>query len=243
VAAAKKSGKRVFPFQNSRYSQGFRKIQEILASGKLGKLIQARIVFSGYGRRWDWQCTQRCGGGNLNNTGPHPVDQAVMLFGEGVPRVFSKLVSENPFGDADNFAAVSLYGEGKPLVEVSVSSFMAYPCGDMYNLSCEFGGLTGGSTSLKWRYFDPKKAPSHEPMAGWSDKRTYNSEQLPWVEESWTLTPVMEAFAQMSQGAYDEVYGCLVKGVEPVVTLEQVRRQVGVLEECHRQNPLPRKFE
>jgi predicted dehydrogenase len=242
VAAAKKSGRRVFPFQNSRYSPGFCKIQEVLASGKLGRLIQARIHYSNHGRRWDWQCTQRCGGGNLNNTGPHPVDQAVMLFGEKTPQVFSKLMSVNPWGDADNFAAVTLHGPDSPLVEVSVSSFMAYPCGDTYNLSCEYGGLTGNSTSLKWRYFDPAKAPTHEPMPGWSDKRSYNHEKLEWVEETWVTAPVLEAFQQMSQGFYDEVYGCLVNGIEPRVTLEQVRRQVGVIEECHRQNPLPVKF-
>jgi predicted dehydrogenase len=242
VAAAKKSGRRVFPFQNSRYSPGFCKIQEVLASGKLGRLIHARIHFSGFARRWDWQCTQRCGGGNLNNTGPHPLDQAVMLFGEQTPQVFSKLICDNPFGDADNFAAVSLHGPDAPLVEVSVSSFMVYPYGDTYNLSCAHGGLTGTSTNLKWKYFDPATAPTHEPMKGWSDKRSYNREQLAWVEESWTLAPVEESFQQMSRAVYDEVYECLARGIEPRVTLEQVRRQVGVLEECHRQNPLPLKF-
>ena len=39
--------------------------------------------WSGFGRRWDWQTLQSECGGNLFNTGPHPVDQAVVLFGEG----------------------------------------------------------------------------------------------------------------------------------------------------------------
>ena len=93
----------------------------------------------------------------------------MVLFGERTPQVFSKLVCDNPFGDADNFASVSLYGENAPLVEVVVSSFMTYPFGETYNLSCAYGGLTGNSTSLKWKYFDPAKAPAHEPMPGWSD--------------------------------------------------------------------------
>ena len=62
------------------------------------------------------------------------------------------------------------------------------------------------------------------------------------MEESWTLTPVLEAFQQMSQAVYNELYAALVHGAEPAVKLEQVRRQVGVLEECHRQNPLPVKY-
>jgi predicted dehydrogenase len=242
AAAAKKNDRKLFAFQNSRFQPGFRKMKEVLDSGKLGRLVHARIQASGFGRRWDWQTTQSRAGGNINNTGPHPLDHAVMLFGDRTPQVFAKLASENPYGDADNFAAVSLYGENAPLVEVIVSSFQAYPAGETFNLACTCGGLTGGNSTLKWKYFDPEKAPAHSPMHGWSDKRSYNGEQLPWVEESWTLTPVLENFQQMSRDLYNNLYDVLVRGAEPIVKLEQVRRQVGVLEQVHSQNPLPKKF-
>ena len=55
VATAEACGKKLLPYQNSRFQPAFQKIQEVLASGCLGKIIHARISFSGFARRWDWQ--------------------------------------------------------------------------------------------------------------------------------------------------------------------------------------------
>ena len=212
VSAANKAGRKLFAFQNSRYRPGFRKMQEVLASGVLGKLLHARISFSGFGRRWDWQASQRYSGGNINNTGPHPLDQAIVLFGERSPKVFAHLACDNEFGDADNLASISLYGEGAPLVEVVVSSFMAYPQGDTYNISCSKGGMTGTPTSMKWRYYDSAVAPAHTPMTGWSDNRKYCGESLSWIEQSWSYTAGLAEFDAMSRDLYNNVYEVLVRG-------------------------------
>lgn len=242
IDAAKKNDRRLMFFQNSRFNPAFVKLREVLDSGKLGKLIHARISYSGFARRWDWQASQQHWGGNLNNTGPHPLDMAVVLFGDRTPSVFAKLISSNPFGDADNFATISLHGADSPLVEVLVSSFLAYPQGDQFNLSCTRGGLAGNTSQLRWKYFEPDAAPQRKSMAHeWSEQRTYNSEKLPWVEESWSDTSGDELFHQLSRGIYDNVYDVLVNGAEPVVTQDQVRRQIAVLEECHRQNPLKKQ--
>jgi hypothetical protein len=45
----------------------------------------------------------------------------------------------------------------------------------------------------------------------------------------------------MSKGLYGNLYDVLIHGSEPTVTLDQVRRQIAVLEECHRANTLPRR--
>ena len=50
----------------------------------------------------------------------------------------------------------------------------------------------------------------------------------------------MGAFQELSKAFYDNVYDVIVNGAKPVVTVDEVRRQVAVMEECHRQNPLPR---
>ncbi len=243
VDTAKHHERHLLAFQNSRFQPAFQKIIAVLASGKLGTLVHARIKYSGFARRWDWQASQRHAGGNLNNTAPHPLDQAIVLFGDRTPQVFSRLTCHNPFGDAEDFAAVSLYGENAPLIEVIVSSFMAYPQGEIYNLSCTRGGLTGDFQNLKWRYFDPAKAPTHKPASGWSDQRAYNGESLPWVEESWANNSTADNFQQISQGIYDDAYNVLVRGTSSQVKLEQVRRQIAVIQQCHEQNPLPMRYE
>jgi predicted dehydrogenase len=240
VAAARKYRRVLLPFQNSRFSPVFQKVQEVIASGKLGEIVFIRMSLGGFGRRWDWQTCQAYWGGNLLNTGPHPMDQAIALFGDRMPNVSSKLVSINPYGDADNFDLVVLSGKGAPTIEITINSFLAYPQGDQYNVSGTLGGLTGGDSGLKWKFFDPKKAPKHPRFNGsWSVKRQYCSEQLPWVEEQWKpeATP---SFDLASRGFYDNAYDILVNGGQRVITLDQVRRQLAVMEECHRQNPLPR---
>jgi scyllo-inositol 2-dehydrogenase (NADP+) len=240
VEAARQNRRRFFPFQNSRFYPYFIKMREVIASGKLGKIVFIRSNWSSFGRRWDWQAIQEYHGGNLLNTGPHPMDHAVMLFGEKAPKVFARLASENPFGDADNFANVILHGPGAPTIEVVVSSFQAYPQGDQYNVSGTCGGLAGGASGLKWKYFDPKKAPKHKFRGTWSDKRSYCREDLPWVEETWTppADPV-GGFQVLSRGFYNNVYDVLERGADPIITHAQVRRQIAIMEEAHRQNPLP----
>lgn len=237
VATAEAHGKKLLPFQNSRFQPAFQKIQAVLASGCLGRLIHARINFSNFGRRWDWQTRRDMWGGNLLNTGPHPVDQAVVLFGEETPKVFARLVSDNPFGDAENYASVTLWGEHAPTIEVAVSSFQAYPQGEMYNLGCTCGGLTGGVSELKWKFFDPAHAPHRAPKGTWSDERAYCGEKLDWFEESWKLNVQSDNFNLISHGFYRNAYAILLHDAPRIITLEQVRRQVAVMEEAHRQNP------
>lgn len=236
VAAAKGSGKLCLPYQNSRFQPAFQKIQEVLASGRLGELVHARICFNGWSRRWDWQTRRDMGGGNLLNTGPHPLDQAIVLFGEDMPQVFARLVSKNPFGDAENFASVTLWGKGKPTIDVVTSSFAAYPQGEMYNLGCTRGGLSGSLTELKWKYYNVDKAPDHphSSTVTHSEERRFCHEDLEWTEETWKFETKR---AVITNGFYDDAYGIIVNGAPRVITLEQVRRQVAVLEEAHRQNP------
>jgi predicted dehydrogenase len=240
VAAARRNRRTLLPFQNSRFMPAFRKIQEVIASGKLGRIVHIRLSYSGFARRWDWQTCQELWGGNLLNTGPHPMDHAVVLFGERRPKVSAKLLSDNPYGDAENFALVTLTGKDAPTIEVAVSSFLAYPQGDTFSVNGTLGGLAGGASALRWKYFDPAKAPSHPKFHGqWSDKRQYCHEELPWIEEQWQNDP-SDVFAQTSPAYYGNVYDILVNGAPRVITLEQVRRQMAVMEEAHRQNPMPR---
>ncbi len=243
--AAEKAGRMFLPFQNSRFYPYFRKICEVVSSGRLGKIICIRSNWSQYGRRWDWQTRQDQCAGNLFNTGPHPVDQAIVLFGDGMPQVFCRMASYHfDFGgDADNFCALTLYGEDAPTIEIQISSFQAYAQGDQYNIQGTLGGLAGGPSGLRWKYFDPARAPKHTLWRPWSDGRRYCSETLRWQEETWSFPDTgsnADGFAELCAAVYDNVYDVLVNGAPRIITLDQVRRQIYVMEEAHRQNPLPR---
>ena len=81
LAAAEKSGKSFYVFQQYRFSPAFRKIREIISSGILGRIVQISRNYDGFARRWDWQTVHAWTAGSLLNTGPHPVDHALTLMG------------------------------------------------------------------------------------------------------------------------------------------------------------------
>ncbi|MCH9000340.1 MAG: hypothetical protein IID48_19040 [Proteobacteria bacterium] len=151
------------------------------------------------------------------------------------------MACENPFeGDAENHVTVTLYDPERiaPQIDIDISSLISFPHPDAYSISGTHGGMTGGTKSLKWRYFDPDTAPKHD-MWLWSIDRSYVKEDLDWIEESWSSDDEPEGLRAGPERFYDNVFDVLRNGAAPLITPEQSRKQVAVMEECHRQNPLP----
>ena len=240
IAKSKKTGKLFAIFQQSRFAPYFQQVRKIIGSGVLGRIVMIKIAFNGFGRRWDWQTIQEYNGGNLLNTGPHPLDQALQLFGTDVmPDITCVMDRANTFGDAEDFVKLILRGEGRPTIDLEISSCCAYPL-HTYQVYGTNGGLKGNMSHLEWKYFKPKEAPKQrlirEPAAA---GRAYCSEKLKWYEKSWDV-PASQAnmFEYMAKGFYSNLYDALTKGAALVIAPEQVRQQIAVIEECHRQNPL-----
>ncbi len=252
TSAAKKAGLLLAPFQNNRLQPFFDKILEVVNSGVLGEIIYVRSNWSHFCRRWDWQTFQKNMGGTLFNTGPHAIDQALMLFPSGVkPRVFCRMACNNRLGgDAEDFCALTIYGPGAPTIEINISQYLAYPSEERYVISGTLGGLSGGETELRWKYYDPRKAPRQKLWKKWSVNRRYPREILPWVEKTWKFNPdeakksvgyTMQSFPIGPERFYNNVYNVLLGREKPLITLPQVRRQIAIHEEAHRQNKLARK--
>eukprot|EP01048_Picozoa_sp_COSAG05_P000388 COSAG05_NODE_10_length_39559_cov_64.255423_22_plen_400_part_00 len=265
LAAEEASGKIFFPFQQNRLQPFFEKMQEVIASGVLGEIVHIKSSWSGFQRRWDWQTRQDLWGGSLLNTGPHAVDQALCLFGwENTPSVFCRMDSRNPFeGDAENHCTVCLYDPERkaPQIDIDISSFMPGNRGgdtgpaDTYVVSGTYGHMWAGARQVRWKYFDPTAAPAHD-MWLWSggldapENRVYPSEKLEFSEESWDVEEIklkgavgytLESLQDGQVRFYNNVHAVLMQGAERLIQPWQSRKQVVVMEECHRQNPLPRK--
>jgi len=246
IAAAEKNKRMIAVFQQSRFAPYYEQVKRVLDSGVLGRLVQVSIEFNGYARRWDWQCCQDFYGGNLLNTGPHPVDQAldILNFHEDMPNVMCKMDRVNTFGDAEDYVKLILTAPDRPLIDVEICSCDAYPS-FTYNIMGSTGGLAGGMNEIKWRYFKPEEAPEQHiirtPLCDENDYPKYCSEQLKWYEEEWTAENT-GTFTTAVDKLYQTVYNHLVDGVPLVATPQQVRQQIAVMEECHNQNPLSKMF-
>jgi len=79
--AAERHGRLVTAFQNRRWDADFRTLRQLLASGRLGEVVQFESHFD----RWRptaaavWKEARE--GGSWLDLGPHLVDQALVLFG------------------------------------------------------------------------------------------------------------------------------------------------------------------
>lgn len=246
IDVAKANKRLLAVFQNSRFAAYYMKVKEILDSKVLGDIIQVSINFSGFERRWDWQTLQSYNAGNLYNTGPHPLDQALQIFGEGMPEVKAFMRRINTFGDAEDYAKVILYGENKPIIDLEVTSCQGYKP-YVYNIQGSRGALTGTMTKIEWKYFITEECEEQKLQISFdkpgTDSPAYCKEQIKWHEQVWDGdNEVYGTFGGMTRRYYEMLYNHMVNGGELTVTPEQVITQIAIIDEAHRQNPLSKKY-
>lgn len=229
IDVARKAGRGLTVFQNRRYAPDFLKVKEVIGSGKLGRIVLIKICSHSFGRRWDWQTLRRLGGGELNNNATHLIDQALQLLGSEEPEVmFCDLQRTLTLGDAEDHVKIVLSASDSPVVDIELTRACAYPQ-DWWLVMGTQGGLTGGSTSLRWKYFNPEDLPARNVDTEPTPDRSYNWEEIPWKEETWILTE-----GQMSGEVafYEELFRALRKGAPLGVTPESVRKVMWVIERC-----------
>lgn len=234
IAAVEKSDKKLTIFQNQRYAKDFLAIQRVIASGVLGRIVEIKIAYHSMTRRGDWQSLKKNDGGQLNNTMPHPLDQALVLFGDSMPEVFCLRDVTLTLGDADDFNKLILYGKDAPCIEIEVSPACPFPQ-QKWTIMGTRGGLTGNATSLNWKYFLPEDLPERKVVDGPAPGRAYECEALPLREDSWS--------AENDQnpgniGFYLDLYESLVDDKDVVITPAQILRQMQVLEKCRKMAPV-----
>ena len=235
IAVAEETGRILTVHQNLRYAADFVKVQEVIASGVLGRIIEIRIHNGGFDRRWDWQTLKRYGGGALNNSGPHFIDMGMLLVDDPQPTVFCHMEATPLYaGDADSHVKVVLKPRRGPLVEINITTACAFPQPNFLALGTQ-GSLVCDRDEARWRYFDPAEAP---PLA--LDKapiardRAYNREQLPWREER---AEIVRDGARDIQRLYRALYAAIREDAELDIHPQSVRAQIAVLEKCRELNP------
>jgi len=230
IEVATATGRVLTGSQNLRYTPDFLKVREVIASGKLGRIIMIRMAWHWFRRRWDWQTLKEFGGGSLNNDGSHVVDQALLLFGDAEPQVFCHMeATPLSLGDAEDHVKIILQGAGAPMIDMEFSNAVAYPL-EKWSIMGTQGGLTGSFSELRWKYIDPAalepRQLSRQPTPG----RSYNREQLTWQEESCTFAD--EHHNDSNKRLYHDLYRTLRENAPLAVTAASIRRQIAVLEQC-----------
>ena len=235
IDASEETGRVLVPFQNRRYEPHLVKVKEVMDSGVLGEIVQVRVTWHLFGRRWDWQTLRDFGGGSLNNNGSHLLDHALYVFGDGEPRVFADL-RRTPLtsGDAEDHVKIVLYGEGHPTVDMELTNAAAYPQ-DRWHVMGSSGGLRGSGERLEWKWVDfdalPPRPVDRRPAEG----RAYNNEPLEWQTATWDAPTDARPAAEL---LYADVYDAVRNGKPHPVTPQSVRRLIAVIEACREMCPV-----
>jgi predicted dehydrogenase len=234
IAAAERGSRLLTVFHNMRYWGDFQEVREVIASGKLGRIVQVKITMHRFTRRWDWQTVREFGGGALFNAGAHLVDLALQLMGDRAePQVIAAdLRHALTSGDAEDHAKILLRDGASadgPTFEVEISNACAYPQ-ETWHVMGDAGGLHGSTEALEWKWLDlaalPKRPVDRSTAA--ADRR-FNREELSWQQDRWTQgpqeSPDYVAF-------YEDLYPALRDGRPLAITPQSVRRTLVVLEQC-----------
>lgn len=234
IKTASETGKTLTIFQNRRYVADFRKVMEVVSSGKLGRIVMVKMMWQGFGRRWDWQTLKKFGGGELKNTCPHAIDQALQFFTGAEPEIFCHMEKTMTLGDAEDHVKIIFKLDGFPVVDLEVTKACAYP-GDKWKIMGTQGGLAGSFTDLKWKYFKPEDLPPREVDTSPTEGRTYNSEEIPWQpEEEWSAGGEEDPKILF----YRELYEALRAKTPVAIKPEDVRKQISVIQKCQEMSPV-----
>ncbi|WP_197093936.1 Gfo/Idh/MocA family protein [Nonomuraea sp. SBT364] len=230
-AASERAGRSLISSQNLRYAADFRKVREVIASEKLGEIIQISIRRHAFRRRWDWQTLNRCGGGMINNDASHILDQALLLLGDSgrLNVTCSRLRTPLSLGDAEDHAKILLTSADGPTVDLEFSNACAFPQ-DQWLVTGTRGALTGGPKRLRWRYLDTDLLPARQVSGEPPADRGYDSEELVWTEEECRLDD--ETYAASLVRLYRRLHDSLRNGRPLDISPESVRRQIEVMERC-----------
>ena len=185
-AAADAHPGRLFFRHNRRFETAFVRIRQILATGTLGDIHSIKLRRQGFSRRDDWQTLIDCGGGQLNNWGPHLIDHALRLLESPVIDIWGDLKRIAAVGDAEDHFKIVLRGANGRVADIEVSGGTALSEPE-YLINGNRGSLTCTGDTIVMKYLDPqimlsKRKPIREspPFAG-----DFGSpDPLPWISET-----------------------------------------------------------
>ena len=187
---------RLFVHQQRRFEEPFRKVMEVVASGKLGKIFEINIRQNGFQHRDDWQTIDEFGGGQLLNWGPHMIDQSWQLLGTPTADIRSYLFQETAGGNCEDHLGITLVGNNDRVVNMYISGATALRIGRVYEVFGNRGAAVYENKKLTLRYINPEQeipeiiSNPGTPGASFGSSGTYESKLvIDWVTEEFDLDP------------------------------------------------------
>ncbi len=236
--AAKKAKGTLYIRHNRRFESGFVHVKEIIDSGILGDIYEIKLCRHSYSRRNDWQTLKSCGGGQLNNWGPHLIDHALQFLDYKVKDIWGSLKLVAAVGDAEDHLKIILTGRNNRIVDVEISGGVALPS-PVYAVYGTRGSLISeDEKTLKLRYLDTRKKLSErkankgDPGVGFGDP-----DDLKWIEKEIRVKPKLKVD---TGSIWKYLYASIVDNEEFPISIDESVAVVKVIEDVKKKAKIVR---
>ena len=229
IEVANETGRLLTVHQNARLARDLLHIQQVIRSGVLGRVFMVRRGGYGFQRRRDWQTLRKYGGGQLNNTAVHMIDQVCQLLDSPVSAVFGDLQQIINPGDVEDHVKVVVRGESGMVVEVESTMVCALPLTAWVVMGSRGTLVSDGQTS-RLRYTKLKKLPAVKPI----DSHVVESRRYGFGEVIEFAEETMPTALAPKRKYYDYLYDSIRKGKPLFVTPESVRQVIYVLQQARK---------
>ena len=230
--------------QNRRFEAPFNHIQEIIASGILGDVYEIKLCRHSFQRRSDWQTIIECGGGQLNNWGPHIIDHALQFLNYKVKDVWSDLKKIAAVGNAEDHLKIVFRGEDGRIVDMEISGGVAIAQSE-YTVYGTRGALTCTGNDIKLRYAEPDQVfqkieayPGNPPLEGGFVNGYADLEAIRWVEEEIEVNP---SIPTDTHSIWPAMYKSIREGAKFPVSTEEGVAVVKVIEDVKKNTEFEQK--
>lgn len=236
VVADKQFAGRLYLRHNRHFEAPFTHIREIIATGILGDIYEVKLHRHGFQRRADWQTLIDCGGGQLNNWGPHIIEHALCFLESPVVEIWSNLKRIAAVGDAEDHLKIILKGKNGRIIDLEISGGTALSQPE-YIIFGTKGALTCQGDNIHLKYIDPaqklpaiKANPGNPPLnGGFSDQ-----EEIRWIEQDVKVAP--KAGCDMTS-IWEYLYKAICRNIPFPVTLDQGLEVVRIIEMVKKGTP------
>ncbi|MDL2233916.1 Gfo/Idh/MocA family oxidoreductase [Ruminococcaceae bacterium OttesenSCG-928-L11] len=240
IAAANKAGKLFTVHQNRRWDEDFLIVKKMLEDNTLGDAFLAESrVHGSRGIPSDWRNRKECGGGMVLDWGVHLFDQMLMMVpGRKITSVFTELTYITNENCDDGFRTILTFEDGfRALVEVGTSNFISLPrwyvMGENGTAIIENFHLDGKITMISnWETREKTDA-----ITDWTEKDAkpivtgagLTKTMAPRTPDTIKEYPLPRVECDV-RDYYRNIQKVIRDGAEPLVTHEQMRRVVMLME-------------
>lgn len=231
IGAMNKYGRKLMVYQSHRVTQEASAIKSILSEGLLGKIYLIRHSVASFNRRSDWQAFKKNGGGMLNNSGSHFIDQLLYLNQSKVSKISCELRAVATLGDADDVVKAVITAENGVIMDLDINMAAAHEVSPWY-IAGSCGAAVFDPESKEWnlRYFEPAELTRINPQEGFAaaNRSYFNGETIPWK----TKVISNKDFPEID--FYEKCLEYFAGGLPPFVPVSETREVMRVISECRR---------